>query len=103
VQKPGPGCINGQDLFQHVAKIVDLNVALAEGIDESVVLLASLLDPEDVVEQQGAAVVRGQTLEAEVGTMNQDLAEPADFGVGAERWIGEGCGHSGLMLPFQMR
>jgi hypothetical protein len=42
------------------------------------------LDPQDVVEQELVMVARGQPLEAEFGSMDDDLAELADLRVHTE-------------------
>ena len=84
--EPLPGLVaGGQRLAQQVLDVEDLDAALAHPGDELVVLPLGALDPQHVVEQQLVVVGRGQPLEAEVGPMDDDLAQLADLGVDAER------------------
>ena len=41
------------------------------------------LHPQDVVEQEVVAVGRGEPIVSEPGCADQDLAQPADLGMGA--------------------
>ena len=90
-------------LSERGAELKHHDVALAQRIDKGVMLLAGLLDPEDLVEEQILGVVRGQAAQAEVRTVDHDFAQGADFGMYARLGDGDGLVHSGLMLPFQMR
>ncbi len=58
VEQPGPRLRQRQGLGQQGAEIEHRDVALAQGIDEGVVFLPGLLDPQHVVEQQRLAVLR---------------------------------------------
>ena len=58
-----------------------LDKAVTHGVDEGHVLDARLLHPDHVVEQQVMAVGRGQPGEGRPGTVDQDTAKFAHFGV----------------------
>ena len=48
-------------------------------------ILLCLFHPEDIVEQQFLAIVRGQAAMGQAGTAHNDLMQLAGFGVDAER------------------
>ncbi len=68
-------------LLQQLAHEEDLDVAVAHHVDEGVMLDPSLLDPDDVVEQQLLAVRGGQPTEREARTVDDDLSQLTDFGM----------------------
>src|SRR5262245_50586164 len=75
---------------------MDDDPAISQRVRERVVLLPGALDPEHVIEQQLVHVGRGQPLQLEIGSMQDDLLELPDLGpdVELQRWFGQ-LGHPG--------
>ena len=69
----------GQGFGQQILNVVHLGAAAAQDLDKCVVLALRLLDPEHVVEEQIVVVARRQSLQTQLGPVNDDLAQRSDF------------------------
>lgn len=96
VQEPVTGLRDVEGLGQQVGEVVHTGSVVAQDLGEGVVLLAGPLGPEDVVEEQGVDVARGQPGEFEAGAVQDHLAEAADLGVDVE-------GVHGVAAPVVVR
>jgi hypothetical protein len=83
VQQPGPRLGVGKGLGEQVVQLDDLHAPVTHLGDEVEVVTAGVLHPQHVVEQQVVAVRGRQALMSQPGGADQDLAQPADFGVHA--------------------
>ena len=80
-----PSLVAGREgLRQQVLHVVDLDAALPHPGDELVVLPLGPLDPEHVVEQQLVVIAGREALQAELRSMDDDLAQLPDLGVDSE-------------------
>ena len=88
VQHPVTGVGFGHDVGEQVLKFEDLHAAVDHLGDEVEVVAAGLLQPDDVVEQQFVAVVRGQPLMRKSGRAHHDSSQPARLRPHAQLGIG---------------
>ncbi len=97
-QRPADGVLGGdlfddhlasfgtglQGLGQQVLHVEDFGATLAHDPGELVVLPLGALHPQHVVEEQFVVVGRGETLQAQLGAMDDHFAQFADFRIHAE-------------------
>ena len=74
VQHPVPGLGLRHHVGEQILKLEDLDTAVDHLGDEVEVVAAGLLQPDDVVEQQLVAVVRGEPLMGQTGRADHALA-----------------------------
>ena len=84
IEQPAPGDVVLDGLREEVADVEHLDTAVGQRVGERVVLLAGALDPQHVVEEQLAAVGRGEAAELEVRTVQQHPSQDPDLGVHVE-------------------
>ncbi|MNC38382.1 hypothetical protein D3C75_869810 [compost metagenome] len=79
LQQPGFGFRHIQGFGQQVGQQEDFDILIAQYLSEFVVLLTGTFNGQDVIEQQILAVGRGQALQTEVGAVQHDAAQLANF------------------------
>ena len=79
VEDEGPPVGELQGLGKQLAVEMDLYALVPESLGEGVVLLLGLLRPHHVVEQQLADVLGGEAGQFEPGSVDDGLAQLADF------------------------
>ena len=79
LQQPGFGFRHVQGFRQQIGQEEDFDILIAQYLSEFVVLLTGTFHRQDVVKQQILAVGRGQTLQTEVGAVQHDTAQLANF------------------------
>ena len=84
VQDERPGLVELEDLPEQLVEAVDDHPPASEHLGEHVVLLASPLGPEHVVEEQAVAVRGGEAPELQPGAVDDGLPEPTDLRVDSE-------------------
>ena len=88
VQQPVAGVGLRHDVGEQVLKLEDLDAAVDHLGDEVEVVAAGLLQPDDVVEQQLVAVVRGEPLMGKSRRADHDSPQPARLRPDAEPGFG---------------
>src|SRR5690606_5364365 len=79
LQQPGFGFRYIQGFSQQVGQQENFDILIAQYLSEFVVLLTGTLNGQDIVEQQILAVGGGQTLQTEVGAVQHNAAQLANF------------------------
>ena len=69
--------VQGQRLGEQIPQQVHLDAPFSQMIHEDIMLLPGFADPENVVEEELLGVRRGESLKAQVRTVDQHLAESA--------------------------
>ena len=85
-----PTFLDRHGFGEQIVQFEHFHVAFAHLQHEVVVILLRLVDPEDIVEQQGGGVARGEPLVSQPGTAHHHRAQLADFAMNAK----------GLHLPL---
>ena len=88
IQHPLAGVRLGHDVGEQILKLEDLDAAVDHLGDEVEVVAAGLLQPDDVVEQQFVAVLRGEPLMGQAGRADQDSSQLARLGPDAQPGFG---------------
>ena len=79
LQQPGLGFRHIQGLGQQLGQQEHLHILIPQHLGELVVFFTGPLNGEDIVKQQILAVGRRQALETEIGAMQHDTAQLANF------------------------
>ena len=74
----------GQALGQQVTEEMNLDAPVAQHVRESVMLLAGPAHPQDVVEEERVPVGGREPLQLQVGTVQNDVAQPPGLRVHVE-------------------
>ena len=88
IQQPLAGVGLRHDVGEQVLKLEDLDTAVDHLGDEVEVVAAGLLQPDDIVEQQLVAVVRGEPLMGQARRADHDSPQPARLRPDAEPGFG---------------
>ena len=79
LQQPGFGFRHIQGFGQQIGQQEDFDILIAQYLGELDMLFTSPLDREDIIEQQVLTVGRCQTFETEIGAMQHDTTQLANF------------------------
>ncbi|EKB09716.1 hypothetical protein HMPREF1170_00675 [Aeromonas veronii AMC35] len=79
LQQPGFGFRHIKCFRQQIGQQENFDILIAQYLSEFVVLLTGTFNRQDVIEQQILAVGRSQTLQTEVGAVQHDTAQLANF------------------------
>lgn len=79
MQQPGFGFGHIQGFSQQIGQQENFDILIAQHLSEFVVLLTGAFNRQDVIKQQVLAVGGGQTLQTEVGAVQHDTAQLANF------------------------